>query len=157
VRIHFEEPMRRQRLGLSLQLERVDRLCADGVSNQAERLAPDQCLAGCRRLLQTRRNIDRVASDKGFPFARNDLACVDADADLELEERGRPLHLRRGTHRPQCVILVSAGHPEDGHDCVADELLHRPTVPLDDRPHLLVVAAHQPPQWLRVDPFSEFS
>ena len=46
-------------------------------------------------------------------------------------------------------------HAEDRHHRVADELLHGAPVPLDDRPHLLVVAPHQPPQGLRVDTLAE--
>jgi hypothetical protein len=42
-------------------------------------------------------------------------------------------------------------HPEHRHHRVADELLHRPLVRLDDRLHPLEVAGEHPLQGLRVD------
>jgi hypothetical protein len=45
--------------------------------------------------------------------------------------------------------------PEDRHDRIADELLDRPLVPLDDRPEILEVAAHARPQRLGIGRFAE--
>ena len=41
-------------------------------------------------------------------------------------------------------------HPEEGDDGVADELLDRSSVPLDDRPRLFEVAVEDVPQRLRI-------
>ena len=49
----------------------------------------------------------------------------------------------------------TVGHAEDRHHRVADELLHGPAVPLDDRLRRLEVACHHPPQALRVEPLPE--
>jgi hypothetical protein len=44
---------------------------------------------------------------------------------------------------------------EDRHDRVADELLHRATVPLHDRLHTLEIPGEQCPKRLRVELLSE--
>src|SRR5262249_15672248 len=54
-------------------------------------------------------------------------------------------------HRAQGVVLVHLRDAEDRHHRVADELLDGSAVALDDRLHLVEVAAHQRPQDLRVD------
>jgi hypothetical protein len=50
---------------------------------------------------------------------------------------------------------VQAGQAEDGHDGVADELLHRPAVPLEDVGAGLRVAVEHAVQALRVEPLAE--
>jgi hypothetical protein len=50
---------------------------------------------------------------------------------------------------------VEDGNAEDGHDRIADELLHRAAVPLQDGAHLLEVAAQDPTKRLRVEAFTE--
>jgi hypothetical protein len=50
---------------------------------------------------------------------------------------------------------VHGRHAEDGHDRVADELLHRAAVALDDRLRRLEVARHHVAQALRVDALAE--
>ncbi len=47
------------------------------------------------------------------------------------------------------------GQAKDGHDGVADELLDRPAVVLDDPPHALEVAGQQGAQGFRVEVLSE--
>ena len=51
-------------------------------------------------------------------------------------------HLDRRTHRPQRVVLVHLRQTEDGHRRVADELLDRAAVTLEDRAQLGVVTSH---------------
>jgi hypothetical protein len=64
------------------------------------------------------------------------LAGVQADAHVQLQAVG-PAHLfsvaaERGLHRqgrvtgPHGVIFVSHGRPEEGHDAIAEHLIHRP-------------------------------
>ena len=62
----------------------------------------------------------------------------------------RGAHLRRCTDRAQRVILVRDGDAEDGHDRVADELLDRPSVALEDDAKVLEVAPHTCTQRLRL-------
>jgi hypothetical protein len=50
-------------------------------------------------------------------------------------------HLDCGPERAERVVLVHDRHAEHGHHRIADELLHRAAVPLDDRLHPLEVAS----------------
>src|SRR5947209_14825840 len=47
------------------------------------------------------------------------------------------------------------GDSEDGHHGIADELLDRPSVPLDDCAHLLEVASHEAAQRLGIGPLAQ--
>ena len=69
---------------------------------------------------------------------------------LDPELRQRVPHLHRRPARPQRVVLVHDRHAEHRHHRVADELLHRAAVRLDDRLHPLEVAGQQRPQRLRI-------
>ena len=86
---------------------------------------------------------------------RHDLAGVDADAGLDAELGQGVAHLDRGSAGPQRVVLVHLRNPEDGHDRVADELLHRAAVRLDDRLHPLEVAGEERAQRLGVGRLAE--
>jgi hypothetical protein len=55
-----------------------------------------------------------------------------------------------GAHRALGVVLVRDRGAEDGHDRVADELLHRAAVPLDLLLHALVVRPKRRAHVLRV-------
>ena len=55
-------------------------------------------------------------------------------------------HLGCGPDRTQGVVLVQDRNAEHGHHRVADELLDGALVALDDRLHLVEVAAHHSPQ-----------
>ena len=153
--IDHEDSVGLDRLALSLQLERLGRLGLDRVTHETEGLAPDQRLPGRRSLLESGSDIHGVAGHERLALASDDFAGVDADPNLELERRSSRLHLRSRPHCTQRVVLVGLRDAEDGHDGVADELLHGAAVPFDDRPHLLVVAPHQPPQGLRIDALAE--
>jgi hypothetical protein len=50
------------------------------------------------------------------------------------------LHLPRGAHRPEGVVLAHPRQPEHGHHGVADELLDHPAVAFEHRLHLVEVA-----------------
>ena len=58
-------------------------------------------------------------------------------------------------HRAEGVVLVRCGDAEHRHHRIADELLHRAAVRLDDRLHPVEVAGKQPTQRLRVDRLAE--
>ena len=57
-------------------------------------------------------------------------------------DRHRLPHLPRRAHRAQRVVLVRNGDAKDRHHRVADELLDRAAVPLEDRAEVCEVAAH---------------
>ena len=137
---HRDQAVRLDRLRLALQLERLDRLDVDGATHELHRLRADVHLVRRRGLLEPRGDVDRVAGDEPLARAGDDLAGVDADARLHAERRQRVAHLRGGAHRAQRVVLVQHRNAEHGHHRVADELLHRSAVALDDRPHPLEVA-----------------
>ena len=124
----------------------------DGVAGQPHAcLLADQDLARLRRLLEPRGDVDRVTGREPLLGAGHDLAGRHADASLDAELGERVAHLDRRAHRPQRVVLVHDRDAEDGHHRVADELLDRAAVALDDRPHPLEVAGEQRPQRLRVE------
>jgi hypothetical protein len=110
------------------------------------RAVADQHFARPSSLLQARRNVHRIAGHErsaAVATTRHDHAAVYADAELDAEAAlGRKLliqagdlvaQLNGGAHRAQRVIFVKQRNAEDRHDGVADELLDRATVALQDR------------------------
>ena len=106
-------------------------------------------LAGRCRLLEPLRRVYRVTGHEGLAgggIARYDLARVDSDPhleddavltlELEFSSREPVPHLVRGPDGAQGVVLVDDRHAEDGHHRIADELLDRAAVVLEDGPHL---------------------
>ena len=94
-RTDFEEPERRQGLGLALGHERRDGLGADVRTGQLARHGVEQDLPGRRVLLEARRDVDGVAEDEPLTetgVAGDDLSRVDADAVLHRRAppRGAP-------------------------------------------------------------------
>ena len=94
-----QEPEGGNRLGLALQLERVDRFDFRRVSDERERRLSDQHLARLRCLLQPRRDVDRIAGRQPLLGPRHHLAGRDADPSLEPELGQRVPHLHGRTHR----------------------------------------------------------
>ena len=148
---HPQQPIGGNRVGLALQLERFDRLDVSCVSDERQCRAPHQHVARLRRLLQPRRDVDRVTGRKALLSPRHHLPGHDADPPLQPELGQRVTHLRRRPYRPQRVILVQHRHAEHGHHGVADELLHAAAVPLHDRLHPLEIAREQRPQPLGIE------
>ena len=148
---HAQKPVGGDRLGLTLQLERLDGLDLGGIADQCERRASDQHLAGLRGLLQPRGDVHRIARCQPLLRPGHHFAGHDADPRLEAELGQRVAHLDRRPQRAKRVVLVEHGYAEDGHHGVADELLHGAAVPLDDRLHPLEVAGEHRPQPLRVE------
>jgi hypothetical protein len=118
--------------------------------DERERLCTDQHLSRLSGLLQTRRNVHRVAGREPLLGAGQHLAGVDADPALDAQLRHRVAHLDRGPARTERVVLVRHRHAEDRHHRVADELLHRAAVRLDDPLHPLEVARQHRLQRLRI-------
>ena len=167
-RPHAHEPERRHRLGLALELERLDRLELGDVRDQLAGERPDQHLVRAGGLLEARGDVDGVAGDEPLPrcrIARDDLAGVDAGAVLERDAEARVelgvqslergLHPGGGAHRPLGVVLVQVREAEDRHHGVADELLDGPAVALELAAHHVEVARHHGPKRLRVEPLAD--
>ena len=153
--VHPYEPVRRDGLGLSLELEGRDRLDLDRVLHERERRLSEQHLAGVRSLLQPGGHVDRVTGREPLLRPRHHLARHHSDPPLQPESRERVPHLDRCPHRPQRIVLVHDRHTEDGHHGVADELLDRAAVMLDDRLHPLEVAREQRARPLGIERLSE--
>ena len=126
---------------------------------------PDQDLAAAGRLLESLRRVDRVTRDERRRLvAGHDLAGVDPDPDPQLghltrpgtrSAARRPLHVERGPHRAQRVVLVGARQAEHRHHRVADELLHRAAVPSTA---VRISSYHEPMQLaqrLGIEPLAE--
>ena len=154
---HVEQPEGLDGLGLSLQRERLHGRDAHGVADEQPRLGAEQHLACGRRLLEARSHVDGVPGDERLALAADhDFACVDADSRLRARGRHDRLpHLPRRAHRTQRVVLVGDGYAEDGHHRVADELLDRAAVPLEDRAEICEVAAHARPERLGIGGLAE--
>ena len=71
------------------------------------------------------------------------------------ELRQRVAHLDRRPAGAERVVLVRHRHAEHRHHRVADELLHRAAVRLDDPPHPLEVTRQERLQRLRIDRLAE--
>ena len=155
--LHRDQAKSRHRLRLPLESKRLDRLGLDRFANQLKRLLSYQHLVWLRSLLQTGRDVDRVTRREPLIRANDDLACVDTDPPLNTHLRKRLSHLRCGATGTQRVVLVHGRHTENGHDGVADELLHTAPVQIDDRAHALEVAAEQGLQRLGIRRLAERS
>jgi hypothetical protein len=139
------QPVRRHRLGLALHHERRQLHNLDRRSYESERLLSDQHLSRRGRLLEPRRDVDRIARREPFRRPGHDLPAVHADPALHAERGNRIADLDRRTAGAKRIVLVQDRYPEDGHHRVADELLHRAAVALDDRADRVEVPREQRP------------
>jgi hypothetical protein len=125
----------------------------------------DQNLPRLRGLLEPRGDVHGVTRRERAALARHHLAGVDAHPDLQL---GAELALKvcieaaelfaqlvRGPGCAKCIVLVDGGDPEDSHDRIADELLHRAPVALEHVAREREVTLHHAPERLRVEPLAQ--
>ena len=160
-----EQPVGRDGFRLALQRQRLDRHDLDGVSYQPVGGLADQDLARRGGLLEAGGDVDRVAGGQALGVAGvagDDFAGVDAgpvlQGDPELGSEGdvevlqRLAHLGGRSHGPQRVVLVHPGQAEDRHDRIADVLLDRPAVALQDGLHRREVQREHLSQRLAVEP-----
>ena len=164
----LSQPVRRHRLGLPLQPQRLDGIGLDRVADQPEGQLTEEDLHRRGGLLESRRRVDGVAGHHalaGAQVAGDHLARVHAGAVLEahapralelvVELLERELHAPRGANRPERVVLMRARKPEHRHDRVADELLDRAPVLHEHTPHLLEVPVDDLVERLGVEPLAE--
>ena len=90
-----DEPKRLHRLSLPLQLERLDGVDRDGVSNEREGLGADQDLSGRSRLLESRGHVDRITRNERLALAGYDLARVDPVRNESATESSSPRAVSR--------------------------------------------------------------
>ena len=145
-----DEPIRGHGLSLPLQLKRLQRLNLDRVAHKRQGRFAEQDITWTRRLLQARRDVDRIARREALLGARHNLAGIDPDPRLQAQLRQSVPHLHRRADGAQGVVLAHLGNAEHGHHRVADELLDRPAVQLDDALHPLEVAGKQGTQGLGI-------
>jgi len=152
-------------LGFPLERKRLDEVDLDRPPRETARLLADQDLARLRSLLEPRGNVDRISCRKPLLRAGDDLSCVDTGANLQrdpvvafelvIERAERVAELGCGTYGTEGIVLVHRRYPEDGHDCVADELLDRFAMALEASSRRLEVARHHPAQRLGVELLAE--
>ena len=152
VGVDGEQPVGGDALRLALQLERLDLLDLDRVTYQSEGRFADEHLELRGGLLETRRDVHRVAGDESLPARRvagDDLTSVHAGpvrqphapslAELVVETAERDLHLRGGADRAKRVVLMHGRQAKDGHDRIADKFLDHAAVPLEHCAHVVEV------------------
>ena len=145
-------PERGQAL-LALELERAGVLVDDRLLRRAARRVADEHGAGVGGRLHARGGVDEVACDHAFAFGADcdgGLAGEDARAGAKLfapgllPERGDGGDEVEGSaNRPLRIVLSRGRCSPHGHHRVADELLHRPAVQLDQPPARVEVAREQ--------------
>ena len=81
---------------------------------------------------------------------------ADAAPDqLRLAAFERPRDAEGGVDGAPRVILVGDGRPEERHDAVAEELVHRALVAVDLGEHEIEGVAHEPMHFLGIEPLRE--
>ncbi len=163
-----DEAVRRHRLRLALQRQRLDRLDVDRVGDELVGQLAEQRLRVARRLLEPRGDVDGVARHQPLvrrAVTRDDAAGVDADAVRERDAVGAlefdvqilqlELHRLGGADRSERIILVHLRQPEDGHHGVADVLLDGAAVADDRSAHHVEVASHHLAQRLGIERLAE--
>ena len=145
-------PQRRQPL-LALELERARLLVHDRLLGRPPRRLADVDAARLRDRLDARGGVDEIAGDHALgPRAdrHRRFACEHARArpqflraDLLAQRRHGRDEIERRADGPLRVVLGRHGRAPHGHDRVADELLHRAAVELDQPPAEVEVAREQ--------------
>ena len=148
-------------IGLPPDLDRPERLCDYGVTDEPVGCLTDEDLTGCCQLLESRRDVHGVARGEGVPVTDDDLAGVEADSErdgigeLPVQLGERNANLSRGADRAQRVILVRSWDAKNRHDRVADVLLDGATVARDHGGRTLEVRGHERPNGLGIAGFAE--
>ena len=120
------------------------------VPHECEGRCADQHLSWCSGLFEAGRDVDGIARRKAFGSAGHDLARGESDPPGYSEVGEGVPHLYCRPAGAKCIVFVQDGHAEHSHYCVADELLDRAAVALDDALHPLEVARKQGSQRFRI-------
>jgi class 3 adenylate cyclase len=121
------------------------------VTGTEERLATGDAVNVAARLEQAARPGEILIGPETLRLVRHRAETEPVEPLELLVQRREPLtHLDGRPHRPQRVVLVQLRDAKDRHHRIADELLHRSTVPLEDALHLVEVPAHHAPERLGV-------
>jgi hypothetical protein len=146
-RAHVRRLPHPDRLRLALGLDRLGDLVVDRTSRRAvRRLVHDHAVHGSRAL-QARRRVDDVAGCHPLAGVRScverheHLPGSDPDPQLERLLQGEVADRERRADGALGVVLVRRRSAEQGHDGIADELLHRAAVPLELGAYAHVVRA----------------
>ena len=157
-----------QRPRLALQRQRRQGFDRYRVAHQLMGGRPDEDLVWRGGLLQACGGVDRVAGDQRLAVGRvagYHLSGVDAGSEadgdatvcleLDIQTPQALADLGGRPHRAERVIFVKLRNAEDRHYRIADELLDRPAVALNDRVHFGEVTAHQGAHRLWVELFAK--
>ena len=149
---HPQSPEQAQRLRLALDRVLAGVLEGDRRRGDLTRGLVDEQGARLRGCLGPGGDVDPVADHHALARIgqRGDLAGCDAGPRAQLrrvealaEGGHRVDQLDPGADRPLRIVPTGDRHPPDGHHRVADELVDRASIAVDDRPRLLEVAAQQ--------------
>ncbi len=165
----LDQTPRGDRIGLALQLQVGGRFEPEGVPCGEVRAFPSQDGARFSGLLQSRRDVHRIARDDHLldrtSDGRDDVSGVDPDPDLHrdpmalLEVAVQVLqpgeHVEPRVEGSLGIVFPDDRHAEDGHDGVADELLDRPPPGLDHRRHGREVGREEDSKPFRVQALAE--
>ncbi|HYM81694.1 MAG TPA: hypothetical protein VEY91_09850 [Candidatus Limnocylindria bacterium] len=119
-----DQPERRNRLRLPLQLQRLHRLHSNRAARQRKRRGAYQHFAGRGGLFQAGGNVDRVAGGESLGGAGDDLAGGEADPTVHPQVEKGVAHLDRRAASADAIVFVQHRHAENRHYRIADELLH---------------------------------
>jgi hypothetical protein len=125
------------RLRLSLRLDRLSRFVIDSLARRAVGRLVREDAVHRRRALEACRGVDDIA--RGHALAGSGLRVEvherfsprDPDAELEPLLEREVADREGGADGSLGVVLVGNRSAEQRHDGVADELLDRPSVPLE--------------------------
>ena len=151
-----EHPPGAHRGAHALELERACILDEEPSASEAVRGRADEDLARHGRLLQACREVHGLArGERRVRLVDDDLACLDADADLEVQLADGVAHTERSPRRPLGVILVRLRNAERGEHRVSRELLDDAAVHGDAMGYTIEELGHPPPHDLGVSPGDE--
>jgi hypothetical protein len=138
------------------------------IEDKTPSILSDQDLPRLGGLLQPSGDVHSVTGDERLAarwIPRHDLAGIHADPSLKSDTPGvfqflvEPIEsCPQVISRPYStkgVVLVGHGNPEDGHHCVADELLDRPSVSLDLGASFIEVAGDDLAERLGIQPLAK--
>ena len=161
-----EQPKGSRRSDPAERIDRARRLSVNRPPDEVMGSFAQQDLAGGCRLLESRGHVHGVAGHRGArtgPLGGDDLAGIDADshrqedAKLGLQAVVQRLqgvaHLERSSDGTKSIVLVDERHAKDGRDCITDDQLDRPAMPLENCPHLLEAAVQRLPPGLWIEGF----